>query len=176
MAILKNVQMYWVKCDPDRPNAKMDKDKPQWEVQIRTKDKNQAAEWKANHIKVTLVEGDDGVYYRANLKKKAKKKDGTPNTAPEFVNGKREYVDPNTVGNGSIGNIRIFSYEYPSAAGPKMTSMLMGVQVTTLNEYVPKKRDDEWDEVETVVNKAGGMQDNSDEDDAVPGGGDDPAF
>jgi len=164
MAILKKCAIFWVKCDPAKPNGKMDPNKPQWEAQLRTKDKAQAKEWKDNFLPVKLVEDEkEGVYYRANIRKRAKKADGTPNKPVNVVDGSKKPLDPNRIGNGSIANVRVFIYEYPaSTGGMKKTAMLTDLQITTLNEYVPKPREDDFDEEETIVNAAGGMQDNSD--------------
>jgi hypothetical protein len=165
--ILKNVELHWVKLDPKRPNTTFDKD-GKWEVQIRTRNKAQAKEWKDANIKVTPVEDEDGVYYRAMLKKSAKKRDGEPNAPVKVVSGSLEDIDPNKIGNGSIGNVRLFQYEYE--VGPKkgIASMLMAVQITTLNEYVPKQSNDDFEMVETKVNKIADNQPGPEDD------GDDP--
>lgn len=165
--ILKNVELHWVKLDPKRPNTTFDKD-GKWEVQIRTRNKAQAKEWKDANLKVTPVEDDDGVYYRAMLKKSAKKKDGEPNAPVKVVNGSLEDINPNTIGNGSIANVRLFQYDYE--VGPKkgIASMLMAVQVTTLNEYVPKPSDDEFEMTETKINKIADNQPDDDDSDDEP--------
>jgi hypothetical protein len=165
--ILKNVELHWVKLDPKRPNTTFDKD-GKWEVQIRTRNKAQAKEWKDANLKVTPVEDDDGVYYRAMLKKSAKKKDGEANAPVKVVNGSLEELNPNTIGNGSIANVRLFQYEYE--VGPKkgIASMLMAVQVTTLNEYVPKPNDDDFEMTETKINKIADNQPNEDDSDDEP--------
>jgi hypothetical protein len=154
--ILKNVELHWVKLDPKRPNTTFDKD-GKWEVQIRTTDKSQAKEWKDANLKVDVVDSDDGVYYKAMLRKSSKKKDGESNAPVKVVNGSLEDIDPNHVGNGSVGNVRLFQYEYETGVGKAkkkgIASMLMAVQVTTLNEYIPKPREDDFEMTETVVNK-----------------------
>ena len=45
MAILKNVELFYPRLDPKKPNSKFNKENPTWEVQIRTRDKKVKAEW-----------------------------------------------------------------------------------------------------------------------------------
>jgi len=172
--ILNNVELHWAKLDPKYPNKTFNKD-GKWEVQIRTRNKAQAKEWKEANLKVTPVEDEDGVYYKAMLGKSVKKKDGENNAPVKVVNGSLEDINPTHIGNGSIGNVRLFQYEYTSGEGKArktgIASMLMAIQVTTLNEYIPKPRDDEFEMTETKVNK---IADNQQEPDADDGNSDDP--
>jgi len=170
MAILKDVELYFCRLDPKRPNDKYNKEQPTWEIQIRTKNKAQAAEWKKLNINVkTETDENDKVYYKANIKKKSKKKekDGSlSDVQPVTVlNGSLETIDPNSIGNGSVGNIRIFQYPYGDDG--KIASMLMAVQVTKHVVYVPKPREDDFDMVDTEVVTAG---------DAFGGDTEDPEF
>lgn len=150
MAILKNCELFFIKCDPKRPNDKFDKQNPTWEVQIRTTSKETRKEWEALKLPVKAIVPDDGpAYFRVNIKKKSVKADGTPATPVTVVNGKLEEIDPNTIGNGSIGNVRIFQYDYRDGKG--VASILMGIQLTKHLVYVPKKRDDEFGFADTEV-------------------------
>ncbi len=167
MAILKDVELYFAKLDPKRPNSKYNKEQPTWEIQIRTRNKAQMQEWKKLDINVkTETDENDKVYYKANLKKKSKKKekDGTFSdvTPVKVVNGSLEELDPNSIGNGSIGNIRIF--QYPYGDDDKIASMLMAIQVTKHVVYVPKPREDDFDMVETETVTAGDSFGGDDED------------
>jgi len=173
MAILKNVELYFAKLDPKRPNATFNTENPTWEVQIRTKDKKQAAEWKALNISVKPDEDSDGkIFYKATLKKKSKKKDKSSgelvaNEPVQVVSGSLEKIDPSKIGNGSIANVRLFQYEYEMAGKKGIASMLMAVQITKLNEYIPKPREDDFEmtdfEVNTVA-EANGVDNSDDED------------
>ena len=173
MAILKNVELYFAKLDPKRPNATFNTENPTWEVQIRTKDKKQAAEWKALNISVKPDEDSDGkMFYKATLKKKSKKKDKSSgelvaNEPVQVVSGSLEKIDPSKIGNGSIANVRLFQYEYEMAGKKGIASMLMAVQITKLNEYIPKPREDDFEmtdfEVNTVA-EANGVDNSDDED------------
>ena len=113
MAILKNVELFYPRLDPKKPNSKFNKEQPTWEVQIRTRDKAVKNEWAALNLKPKTVEDDDGkVFYSVTLRKKSKKKDGEVNQPVKVIDGGLNDINPMSIGNGSIGNIRIFQYEY----------------------------------------------------------------
>ncbi len=151
--ILSNVELYFAKLDPATPNSRFDKDNPTWEVQIRTKDKAVAKEWKDNNLRVTPDENDEGVFYRANLKKKSKKRDGSDMAPVNVVAGDLSPVNPSTIGNGSIANLSVFQYDYKVSGKEGIASMLMGVQITTLNEYTPRPKEGGFAPTEFKVNK-----------------------
>ena len=155
MAIIKNVELYYAKLDPKRPNANFNKQAPTWEIQIRTKDKAVAKIWKELNLNVKLMEGegDSGVYYRVNLKKKSIKEDGTASGPVTLVDGKLQPLDPNSIGNGSIGHVRVFQHDYVFNGSPGIASVLMAIQVIKHVIYVPKPREDDFSEedMETIV-------------------------
>ena len=165
MAILKNVELFYPRLDPKKPNAKFNKEQPTWEVQIRTRDKKVKAEWTALNLKPKTVEDDDGkVFYSVTLRKKSKKKDGEANQPVKVIDGGLNDINPMSIGNGSVGNVRIFQYEYGDEG--KIASMLMAVQITKLNEYIPKASDDEFEMTETeIIRVADSEGDDIDEDD-----------
>lgn len=146
MPILKNCELWFVKAD--RPNNKFNKKNPTWECQIRTTDKEVKKVWESHSLNVKAVIPDEGApYYKVNLRKKSIKEDGEPASRIDVVDGRLKPLDPNTIGNGSIGNIRIFQYEYPREGGGKgVASVLMGIQVTKHIVYKPRPRDDEFGE------------------------------
>jgi hypothetical protein len=156
--------------DPATPNSRFNKENPTWEVQIRTKDKAVAKSWKENNLRVTPDENDDGVFYRANLKKKSKKRDGSPMVPVNVVAGDLSPVDAATVGNGSIANLSVFQYDYNVNGSSGIASMLMGVQVTTLNEYKQRPAEGGFAPTEFKVNK---VADNQEVDADMVGGSDD---
>ena len=156
--ILENVELFFAKLDPANPNSRFDKENPTWEVQIRTKDKAVAKAWKENNLRVNTDENDDGVFYRANLKKKSKKRDGSDMAPVNVVGGDLSPVDPATIGNGSIANLSVFQYDYNMAGKEGTASMLMGVQVTTLNEYKPAPQQGGFKPTEFKVNKVSDNQ------------------
>jgi hypothetical protein len=179
MAIIKGIEIWWVKCDPKRPETKFNKENGTWELQIRTTDKARAqGELKSLGIKMNPSDEDGKIVYKGNIKKKSKKKDGdelVPNAPVKFVGGDLSEIDPNTVGNGSIANIRVFEREYMTGDVKKKTVVLMSVQVTKLNKYVPKPRTDDFEMTDMEVNEpAAGMED--DDDQVVDNNGDDDQF
>jgi hypothetical protein len=150
MAILKQVELFYPRLIPGKPNAKYNKEAPTWEVQIRTRDKKVSKQWADANLKPKLQEDADGkIFYSVTLRKKSKKADGTANQPVQVVNGSLEAIDPQSIGNGSIGNVRIFQYEYGDEK--KIASMLMSIQITKLVEYVPRPNEDEFEMTETEV-------------------------
>jgi hypothetical protein len=136
---LNNVELYFVKCDPNRPSRKMDPKKPQWEVQIRTVDPAVNTEWAALGlpVKFQIPNGKtpaDG-FFRCNLAKRAFKKDGEPAQPVEVVTGNLQPLNPNTIGNGSRGNLRLLYRDYEHGGRQKRAWYLMGIQVTFLKPY-----------------------------------------
>jgi hypothetical protein len=150
--IIKNAEIWYAKLNPKRPNRNLNKDAPTWEVQIRTKDKAVKKMWQEMNLNVTLVEPDDdsGVYYRVNLKKKSVKKDGEPAKPVELVDGRLKPIDPDTIGNGSIANVRVFQHDYEFQGKKGIASVLMAVQLVKHIVYVPKEGDGErFEETDT---------------------------
>ena len=108
---------------------------------------------------------EGNTFYKVNLKKKSKKRDGTPVDPVKVVDGQLNDIDPNTMGNGSIGNVRIYQYDYDVGGNTGIASMLMAVQVTKLIKYEPKPRDDDFELLDVpteVVTTADNFGDNGD--------------
>jgi len=154
MPIINNASIWFAKLDPKRPNNKFNKTNPTWECQIRTESKEVKKEWEALNLPVKAIVPDEGPpYFRVNLRKKSFKVDKEPASPVKVVNGSLEEIDPNTIGNGSIGNIRVFQYDYTKKDGtPGVVSVLMGVQITKHLVYKAKPRGDEFEmsEMETI--------------------------
>ena len=155
MTILRNVEIHYLKANPSRPNAKFDAERPTWEVQLRTRNKQQADEWKSIGLSVKkIAPEEEGVapFWRANLKKKSVKDDGTKASPVTVVNGSRQDIDPDTVGNGSIAHIRIFQYEFPKKpSGTGIANVLMGLQIVKHLVYTPKPHNEDFGDEETEV-------------------------
>ena len=71
----------------------------------------------------------------ANLKRKATKRDGTANDAPRVVDGQRNPLDGNKIGNGSRGNVIVYKFDYDFAGQSGVSTSLTAIQVTDLVEY-----------------------------------------
>ena len=132
--IIRDAEMHWAKLvKPVDPFGTL-----QWELQIRTRDKDTAKSWKNDFfLTVKQEDDDDGVYWKSNLKRKAIKKDGEKNTAPDVLDGSKQPIDGGTIGNGSVGNVMLFQYPYDVGGRKGVSSILSKVQVTDLKVYSP---------------------------------------
>jgi hypothetical protein len=150
-AIVKNVQLYWMN-NLSKPSSPFGEEI--YDLQVRVP-KKRAAEL-AEFGKVREIDGMAVI----NVRKKAFKADGTPSKKPTVVDGSKEPIDPRTVGNGSIGNIRLRLNDYQilhpktgkvTKEGTKVN--LEGVQVTKLIVFTPTGGGDfnDFDEEETEV-------------------------
>jgi len=195
MAIIENAELWFAKLDPARPDPTFDKDNPSWQVQIRTADKKVAKQWKDMNLNVRplkrkkvdesgevirddfdepifepLTDEKGRPYFAVNLSKKLKKKDNTLNNPVKVMAGDLSDIDPRKIGNGSVGNVRVYQYETKDAKGePRISSMLMSIQVTLLKEYEPRTFQDEFTPTKFKVIK---VADNQDEDEmsSIPKG------
>jgi len=142
-AIIKNVELFWVKCNPSKPVAPFGEE--QWEVQLRFPKKRVAEMEQYGKVKETDTKG----VFQLNLKKKAIKKDGSPAQPIKVVGATAgSVVDPTIIGNGSTGNVKVMLKDY-QIKGPngKVTKegtqvTLQAIQVTNLIKYEPKGGDD----------------------------------
>lgn len=175
MAILNNVEIWWVKLDPKRPSKSATAEKPSWEIQIRTADKVQRAEWTKVGVKTKAVRQDKDdeespvLYYVGNLRKKSVKADGTPAVPVNVWDGKHKEVDPNTIGNGSIANLRIFQRDYSfkddqGVLREGISNDLMAVQLVKHIIYTAAPMED-FGEIETETVTPAAKQEAMDEKD-----------
>ena len=149
--IIKNCELWYAKLDPKRPNSRFSKKNPTWEVQIRTSDKEVVKIWEQSNLKCKPVIPDEGdPYWRVNLKKRSIKSDDTPADPVQVVDGNLDPVNPNSIGNGSIGNIRLFQYDYENEDQKGVASILMGIQLTKHILYKPKPGES-FEETETEI-------------------------
>lgn len=151
MPLLKNCEIWYLKATPSKPNAKFTPDNPTWDIQIRTSSRETKKEWEALKLAVKAIVPDEGApYYRVNMKRKSIKADGTKASPPDIVNGNLDPVDPETVGHGSIGNVRIFQYTYDKPK-PGTASVFMGLQLTKHIVRIAEARDDDFGKTDTEV-------------------------
>ena len=155
MAILKNVEGWWFKLNPARPD-KYDPEKPTWNFQARTTSKAQMKEWKDNHLTVKAVREDPDdeeskiLYWKAQIGKKTKNRDGK-DAAPVSIVSSNGDVDPDTLGNGSIVNVRLFQYDYEFQGKKGIANSLQSIQLVKHVVYTAKPGEDFEDEVQTEV-------------------------
>jgi hypothetical protein len=58
-------------------------------------------------------------------------------------------LDPNTVGNGSIANVRIFQYNYSQGGKEGVANVLMALQVVKHVVREARAREDDFEDCET---------------------------
>ena len=169
MAILKAVEIHYAKLDPARPDKGMSATpgqtpNPNWNLQIRTKDKAVRTAWQGMGIKVKTIRKDKDdeespiLYYQATLRKNAKKKEGdtlVPAAPVEVIDGKQKPINPSSIGNGSIANLILFERKYQLSDGKggmvdKTSWILMKVQIVRHVVYVHKPME-EFEDCETEV-------------------------
>ena len=126
-SIIRDVEFHW--ANVHKPHAPFGANI--WDIQVRTTDADTYEELKSRGV--NMKTHDDGYYY-GNVKRNEKNRKGEPNDPPRVVD---EFKAPITdsIGNGSKGNIMIFTYDY-NVSGRKGTgAMLSAIQVTDLVEY-----------------------------------------
>ena len=154
MALFKNAELWHIRVIPSRPNRKFNRENPTWEVQLRTYDPETRKQWEAQGLTLKAVVPDDGgkPFWKVTLKKKIFKKDGENASPVEVKGGGLQDIDPATIGNGSIGNVRTFQYNYPKDSGGEgIANVLMGIQLTKLKKYTPKPRADDFEEQDMEI-------------------------
>ncbi|RLA26272.1 MAG: hypothetical protein DRQ62_00115 [Gammaproteobacteria bacterium] len=171
MALLKDCELWYPKLDPEKPSTRFSKKNPTWEIQLRTESKEQKKEWEDLELKVKAVIPDEGVpYYRVNIKKRKFKADGSESSFVDVMDGNLQPVEPTSIGNGSIGNVRIFQYEYTdNDSGTKgMAAVLMGIQLTKHLVYVPQPHDDDFETTDTETVRETPAEGDEDDSEATP--------
>jgi hypothetical protein len=164
-AIVKNVQLYWAN-NLAKPSSPFGEEIYDLQVRVPMKRKAELEEF----AKVREIDGMAVI----NVRKKAFKADGSPSKKPSVVDGSKNDIDPRTVGNGSVGNIRLRLNDYQilhpktgkvTKEGTKVN--LEGVQVTKLIVFTPTGNGDfnDFDEEETEVIEP---EDDDNGDDAEP--------
>ena len=125
---LKNAEINWAKLDrPVNPFGT-----EQWELQAATTDKSVADEWTANYLNVKEKDGK----YTVSLKRKAYKADGSAMEPVKVFNGDMsDFSDKGSIGNGSVGNIKVFQFPYEQRGQKGISSSLTAVQLVKLEKY-----------------------------------------
>lgn len=130
--MIKNLEFYWAKLG--KPVSPFGTE--QWEMQVRTTDASTKAELEAAGISIKELTLDDGsVVFTGSVKRKTEDRKGNRMDPPRVVDGSRQPVDGDKIGNGSFGNIILFSYDYEIKGRSGTAAMLTAVQVTKLVKY-----------------------------------------
>jgi hypothetical protein len=131
-----------------------------WKTTLRRK------EFNAKNTKVIeSISDDEGISFEAAKRKALKSGEAASSKAPTVIDGDLEDIDPTTIGNGSIANVRVFQYDYTFKGKDGVASVLMGMQITTLMEYVPQARDGGFSKTTTKRVSVGEQQGNNPSDD-----------
>jgi hypothetical protein len=147
MAIINNIEIHWVKCDPSKPERFQGKGPAKFSVQLRVKDKKvKEALEKDYGFKFSPMEVDDKVVYKTSISRYAfgSGADGNedltkPNKPVNVILKDGTPLDPNTVGNGSIANVSFYVKE------DKSSRTLKGIQVSKLFKFEPRVSEDEFE-------------------------------
>ena len=70
-----------------------------------------------------------------NFKRKAKRANGEDNGAPRVVDATKQPLDGTKIGNGSRGNVIVYTFDYEYAGSSGRGHSLTAVQVTDLKVY-----------------------------------------
>lgn len=138
--IVKDVEFNW----PHLINSHSPFGVEVWDVQVRTADPDTAEQMKRLGVSVKKSDGSAsvpaGLFY-ANVKRKTKNAKGGANQPVTVVDGQRNPITEE-LGNGSRGNIKLFSYDYNMPQRSGTAAILTGVQVTSFVRYI---REDDFD-------------------------------
>lgn len=140
--VIRDAELHWARLDtPVDPFGAG----PAWEIVVQTSDEAKANEWKGLGINVKSVNSDGGTVFKANLKRKAKNKSGKDNPAPQIImaDADAEFSDTKDIGNGSIGSVRCFQYDYNVGGRSGTATQFNAVKVTKLVKF--EKGGDEID-------------------------------
>ena len=123
-SIIRDVTLNYVKVDPDNPTEPFGT--LQWECQIVVP--SDRAEELAQYGTVKPVK-DDPSRVAVNLKRKAVRKDGSANDPVAVVDSQKKAI-PSTIkiGNGSIGNVKVYRREYDVAGRQGVSTILTAIQ------------------------------------------------
>lgn len=148
--ILRNVELHWARLDPNSPDMGFSGDKPQWNVQLRTRSKEQCEEWKKLGMNPQVNDDDDGIFYRVSLRKDALSKDGSANKPVPVVGADVMPLDDVTkIGNGTIANVKVRNFEWKFQGKEGIGFRLEAIQVVKLIEYAGKSEGIGFETLET---------------------------
>lgn len=140
---IDGVELNWAKLAKPVQNP-FNKDETLYELQIATTDAAKKSEIEGYGIKVREKDGK----FVASLKRKTKKADGSDNGPVRVVNGDLTPMNnPETIGNGSVGNVILFQYPWSNMGRSGIGTSLTAVQVTKLEAYTPTSSGVEFEAV-----------------------------
>lgn len=164
MPIIKNVKLRYAHLRADRPNPRFDKKNPRWEIQVYTNDPEERERLRQQGLLLRLVKHPEGhanegepvlnengeKEWKLTISKRSLSKEGKPNHPVEVITGAKQPLDPGTIGNGSVGNVRYTTREVPDGDKVKVYITLQGVQITHHIVYESNREDFDTDEYTTA--------------------------
>jgi len=146
--IVRDVEFYWTKLDKVVKPFGVER----WETQIRTRDEAKAKELQELFltVKKEVAKNEKGfkdgeIYWKTNLKRNLYRagQDSLPeherekNTPPEVLNTQKKPLGA-LIGNGSVGNVKLFQTPWAKGGRKGVSTTLVSVQVTDLKPYEPE--------------------------------------
>lgn len=134
--VIRNAELFWAKLD--KPVSSFGGPLA-YEIVAQTADEAVANEWKGMNLNVKKIAKDGKDIFKVSLKRKDTNKAGDKNPAPEVI-----FEDPNVdptavsardIGNGSIGHIRCFQYDYNVQGRSGTATQFNAVKIVKLKKY-----------------------------------------
>ncbi len=133
--IISNVELHWNKLGT-KIDQGFDGNSPAWTTEMRTRDKDQSENWKAAGLNVKTKDDEDGLFWACTVKKPTHTKDGRPQVAPPVVGkDKMPFADPDSIGNGTVANIKIHTFDYNYNGREGVGFRLDAIQIIDLVEF-----------------------------------------
>ena len=175
MAVIKNVVINWLNADPKRPQQYKGQGRRRWQVTMLTDNKAEATRWKSEYgFRVTPVESEGKLQYQARLSRKAyaalEGSDGMaddltkPQERPVSVIGADgSSIDPNTVGNGSVGDVSFNVFTRPDG---EVFRTLKAIMIRRWVQRKPFEDEDAFDldgKLEVITEDSKGSKEDDDD-------------
>ena len=127
--IIRNVELNFVHLQREHSPF----GQPIWDTQVVTSDMDTVKQLMDAGVK--MKKQDDGTF-KANVKRNVMNRKGEKNTPVTIVDSNKQPIpEGTTVGNGTIANLKLFSYDWSVGGKSGTSAMLSAVQVMKLVEY-----------------------------------------
>lgn len=134
--LIHNIELHWTKVDPENPDMGFDKNTPQMVTDLRTRNKDIKNEWVSKGATVKTADDDDGIYYNWKVKKPCFLKNGAKNKPVPVVGPDLMPIeDITTIGNGTIANVSVHTFDYNFQGKKGVGFRLEAIQIVKLVEY-----------------------------------------
>lgn len=140
--VIRDAELYWARLD--KPVDAFNTGKLAYEIVAQTSDEAKANEWKGMNLNVKKVEKDGKSFFKVALKRQSVNKAGKENPKPKLIieDASGEFDGVTEIGNGSIGHIRCFQYDYNVGGRSGVATQFNAVKVTKLVKYEGGSTDD----------------------------------